>query len=116
VSDVGSAQVVAGAGDDVESGLDLADHHDPGARNPEAVLVVVELPRSASARLLPRQRWIADSAVNLRRTDAGRVPYDRGISDLGGELSTRSEEFGVRWAKHNVRLHYTGAKSLHHRR
>ncbi|NHU45543.1 helix-turn-helix transcriptional regulator [Rhodococcus sp. A14] len=57
---------------------------------------------------------MADGAVNLLRTDAGRDPYDRGISDLVGELSTRSEEFRVRWAKHNVRLHYTGTKTLHH--
>ncbi|MFD3701982.1 helix-turn-helix transcriptional regulator [Nocardia sp. NPDC058658] len=56
----------------------------------------------------------ADNAVNLLRTDAGRDPYDRTISDLVGELSTRSEEFGTRWAKHNVRLHYTGTKSFHH--
>ncbi|MGM7645984.1 helix-turn-helix transcriptional regulator [Nocardia sp. JW2] len=57
---------------------------------------------------------MADASVNLLRTDAGRDPYDRGISDLVGELSTRSDEFRVRWAKHNVRLHYTGTKSFHH--
>ncbi|MGV9864666.1 MmyB family transcriptional regulator [Rhodococcus koreensis] len=57
---------------------------------------------------------MADGAVDLLRTDAGRDPYDRGISDLVGELSTRSEEFRVRWAKHNVRLHYTGTKTFHH--
>ncbi|WP_280434007.1 helix-turn-helix transcriptional regulator [Nocardia carnea] len=57
---------------------------------------------------------MADGAVNLLRTDAGRDPYDRGISDLVGELSTRSDEFRVRWAKHNVRLHYTGTKTFHH--
>ncbi|WP_116203032.1 helix-turn-helix transcriptional regulator [Amycolatopsis circi] len=57
---------------------------------------------------------MADSAVNLLRTDAGRDPYDREISDLVGELSTRSEEFRARWAKHNVRLHYTGTKTFHH--
>ncbi|MFI0464270.1 helix-turn-helix transcriptional regulator [Saccharopolyspora sp. 5N102] len=62
----------------------------------------------------PDWEWMADSAVNLLRTDAGRDPYDRGISDLVGELSTRSEEFRVRWAKHNVRLHYTGTKTFHH--
>lgn len=54
---------------------------------------------------------MADGAVNLLRTDAGRDPYDRGISDLVGELSTRSEEFRTRWAKHNVRLHHTGTKN-----
>lgn len=56
---------------------------------------------------------IADNAANLLRTD-GRAPYDRGISDLVGELSTRSEEFRTRWAKHNVRLHHTGVKRFHH--
>jgi hypothetical protein len=43
---------------------------------------------------------MTDSPVNLRRTDAGRNP-DRGISDLVGGLSTRSEEFRVRRGKHN---------------
>jgi transcriptional regulator with XRE-family HTH domain len=57
---------------------------------------------------------VADSAVNLLRTDASRDPYDRSISDLVGELSTRSQEFRVRWARHNVRLHYTGTKRYHH--
>ncbi|GEM31498.1 transcriptional regulator [Nocardia neocaledoniensis NBRC 108232] len=62
----------------------------------------------------PNWDQAADNAVNLLRTDAGRDPYDRTISDLVGELSTRSEEFRVRWAKHNVRLHYTGTKHFHH--
>ena len=62
----------------------------------------------------PDWEFMADAAVNLLRTDAGRDPYDRGISDLVGELSTRSEEFRGRWAKHNVRLHYTGKKKFHH--
>jgi transcriptional regulator with XRE-family HTH domain len=57
---------------------------------------------------------VADGVVNLLRTDAGRDPYDRGISDLVGELSTRSDEFRVRWAKHNVRLHHNGVKRFHH--
>jgi hypothetical protein len=29
-------------------------------------------------------------------------------------LSTRSDEFRVRWAAHNVKFHRTGAKALHH--
>ncbi|WP_245548260.1 MmyB family transcriptional regulator [Nocardia pneumoniae] len=52
--------------------------------------------------------------VNLLCIDAGRDPYDRGISDLVGELSTRSDEFRVRWAKRNVRLHDSGTKRFHH--
>lgn len=62
----------------------------------------------------PDWNSMADNAVNLLRTDAGRDPYDRGITDLVGELCTRSEDFRVRWAKHNVRLHYTGTKRFHH--
>jgi hypothetical protein len=42
----------------------------------------------------------------------GRDRYDRGLSDLVGELSTRSEEFGTRWAARNVRRHRTGRKQL----
>ncbi|MFD3833496.1 hypothetical protein ACFWSP_29770 [Streptomyces sp. NPDC058618] len=29
-------------------------------------------------------------------------------------MSTRSEEFRRRWAAHNVRMHTTGVKLLHH--
>jgi hypothetical protein len=36
------------------------------------------------------------------------------LSDLIGELSTRSEEFRVRWAAHKVKFHRTGTKRLHH--
>ncbi|MGF4042146.1 MULTISPECIES: helix-turn-helix transcriptional regulator [Paenarthrobacter] len=57
----------------------------------------------------------ANDTVAIMRTEAGRDPYDRGLSDLVGELSTRSEEFRVRWASHNVRQHYTGKKHFRHR-
>jgi transcription regulator MmyB-like protein len=56
----------------------------------------------------------ADDAVAMLRFEAGRDPYDRGLSDLVGELSTQSGTFRSRWAAHNVRLHDTGAKHLHH--
>jgi hypothetical protein len=52
--------------------------------------------------------------VAILRGEAGRNPYDRRLSDLVGELSTRSEEFRTRWGAHNVRLHRTGRKQLHH--
>jgi len=57
---------------------------------------------------------VADELVAHLRSDAGRNPYDRGLSDLVGELSTRSSEFRTRWAAHNVRFHQTGTKRLHH--
>jgi hypothetical protein len=57
---------------------------------------------------------IASDAVAILRAEAGRNPYDRRLSDLIGELSTRSDEFRVRWAAHNVKFHRTGTKQLHH--
>lgn len=56
----------------------------------------------------------ATDIVAALRSEAGRDPYDRALSDLVGELSTRSEEFRTRWAAHNVRFHRTGVKHLHH--
>lgn len=47
-------------------------------------------------------------------TQPGRDLYDREISDLVGELSTRSEQFRTRGAAHNVRFHETGVKDFHH--
>jgi len=57
---------------------------------------------------------LANDTVAVLRAEAGRNPYDRALSDLIGELSTRSETFRTRWAAHNVRLHRTGVKHLHH--
>ena len=41
---------------------------------------------------------IASDAVAILRAEAGRDPYDRRLTELIGELSTRSDEFHVRWA------------------
>jgi len=57
---------------------------------------------------------VAGDAVASLRIEAGRNPYDRGLSDLVGELATRSEEFRTRWAAHDVRYHRTGAKRVQH--
>ncbi len=59
------------------------------------------------------QTVAADCAASLR-TYAGRNPYDRALTDLVGELSTRSEPFRTWWATHNVKLHYTSTKKMHH--
>jgi len=77
-----------------------------------------------SARFLfldPRARnfyvdWdtIAHDVVAALRGEAGRNPYDRALSDLIGLLSTRSEEFRVLWASHDVRFHRSGTKRFHH--
>jgi hypothetical protein len=57
---------------------------------------------------------VAKDLVAHLRSEAGRNPYDRGLSDLVGELSTRSQEFRNWWAAHNVRFHQTGRKRLRH--
>ena len=57
---------------------------------------------------------VADDVVAHLRSEAGRHPHDRGLSDLVGQLSMRSAEFRGRWAAHNVRFHQTGTKRLHH--
>jgi transcriptional regulator with XRE-family HTH domain len=56
----------------------------------------------------------ANTTVALLRTEAGRDPYDKTLSDLVGELATRSDDFRTRWAAHNVRLHHTGVKHFQH--
>ena len=43
--------------------------------------------------LYPNWDDAANTTVAMLRTEAGRNPYDRGLSDLIGELSTRSEHF-----------------------
>ncbi len=77
-----------------------------------------------SARFMfldPRARtFFPDWETNMRdavaalRGEAGRNPYDRGLSDLVGLLSTRSEEFRVQWARHDVRFHRSGTKRFRH--
>jgi hypothetical protein len=56
---------------------------------------------------------VADGTVGSLRAEAGRTPLDKPLTDLIGELTTRSHPFATRWAQHNVRLHRTAAKRLH---
>jgi transcriptional regulator with XRE-family HTH domain len=68
----------------------------------------------AAPDFYPEWERVASELVAHLRSEAGRNPYDRQLSDLVGELSTRSDEFRVRWAAHNVRFHRTGTKRIHH--
>ena len=52
--------------------------------------------------------------VAVLRSAAGRDPYDKALTDLVGELSTRSPQFRTMWAAHDVEFHRTGRKNLHH--
>jgi transcriptional regulator with XRE-family HTH domain len=70
---------------------------------------------SPSARTFyPDWQGAANVAVTLLRTEAGRNPHDPALTALVGELSTRSDEFRVRWGTHNVRTHYNGTKVFRH--
>ncbi|MFD7025259.1 helix-turn-helix transcriptional regulator [Promicromonospora sukumoe] len=71
------------------------------------------LDRAAPQFLLDWERNAADTAAALRQ-EAGRNPHDPALTQLIGELSTRSEEFRVRWAAHDVFLYRSGVKHLHH--
>lgn len=57
---------------------------------------------------------VASDMVAVLRAEAARQPYDKGLTDLIGELSTRSEEFRQRWAAHGVMRHLNGEKRVHH--
>jgi transcriptional regulator with XRE-family HTH domain len=56
----------------------------------------------------------ADDIVAAMRSYVGKHPHDKPLTDLIGELVTRSDAFRTRWAAHNVRFHRTGVKRLHH--
>ncbi|MER6982245.1 helix-turn-helix transcriptional regulator [Streptomyces carpinensis] len=56
----------------------------------------------------------ADDAVAFLRTEAGKAPHDKALTDLIGELTTKSEEFARRWARHDVKFHRSGLKRLRH--
>jgi transcriptional regulator with XRE-family HTH domain len=57
---------------------------------------------------------LAGDVVALLRAEAGRDPYDKALTDLIGELSTRSDVFRTWWAAHDVRMHRSGVKRMHH--
>ncbi len=57
---------------------------------------------------------VASDLVAHLRSEAGQNSYDRALTDLVGELSTRSDQFRKLWAAHNVRFHRTGTKRIHH--
>jgi transcriptional regulator with XRE-family HTH domain len=83
-----------------------------GQERPNAARFVFLDPRARDFYL----DWdrIARDVVATLRSAAGRNPYDRDLTDLVGELSTRSEEFRQHWAKHDVRFHISGVKHFHH--
>ncbi len=89
-----------------------SQHFDSPHGPPNSARFIFLDPRAADFYVEWEQ--VATDAVAILRSEAGRDPYDRDLSDLVGELSTRSETFRTRWAAHNVRFHDTGSKRFHH--
>ena len=56
----------------------------------------------------------AEVTVSILHTEAARDPHNKGLHDLVGEMSTRSDDFRRCWAAHNVRHHGTGFKTFRH--
>jgi hypothetical protein len=89
-----------------------SQHFDSAHRPPNSARFIFLDPRASD--FYADWEQVATDAVAVLRSEAGRDPYDRDLSDLVGELSTRSDTFRTRWAAHNVRYHDTGSKRFHH--
>src|SRR5438874_821384 len=89
-----------------------AQHFDSHAQPPNTARFVFLDDRSAS--FYTDWNTVAADLVAVLRAEAGRDPYDRELSDLVGELSTRSELFRTLWAAHNVHTHDSGVKNMQH--
>jgi hypothetical protein len=50
----------------------------------------------------------------MLRMEAARSPHSTAVTQLVGELATRSEQFRTRWAAHNVKSHRHGVKRFRH--
>lgn len=68
----------------------------------------------ASQEFYPEWDKNTQDLVAAMRGEAGRNPFDKKLTDLVGELSTRSDRFRTLWAAHNVRFHRSGVKKIHH--
>jgi transcriptional regulator with XRE-family HTH domain len=55
-----------------------------------------------------------DDVVAVLRAEAGRNLGDQVLIDLVRELSSHSDEFRVRWERHDVKLHRDGPKQIRH--
>jgi transcriptional regulator with XRE-family HTH domain len=88
-----------------------AEAHTPGQQPNSARFVFLD---PAAEEFFLDYDKSANDCVAFLRAEAGRDPYDKELSDLVGELSTRSDDFRGRWAAHDVKYHRTGRKRFHH--
>ncbi len=99
------------AGNDLGEALFSPILQDAASRRNNALFTFL----SPAARIYyPDWEQGADGVVASLRSHAGRNPHDKSLTDLIGELVTRSDDFRYRWAKHDVRFHRAGTKRIHH--
>lgn len=65
-------------------------------------------------RLYPDWERVARDGVGVLRVEVAKDPYDRELSNLIGELSTRSDAFRTMWGAHEVHVFTKGIKRFHH--
>lgn len=62
----------------------------------------------------PEWERVAGESAGTLRTMATENPYDQGLTQLVGELCTRSRAFTEFWAAHVIREHRSGTKLVDH--
>jgi transcriptional regulator with XRE-family HTH domain len=90
----------------------LAPVYDLPGRTNSARFLFLDEP--GARRLFPEWDRITADTVAMLRIEAGRHPDDPDLTELIGELATRSTEFRTRWATNDVRIHRTGTKTFRH--
>jgi len=83
----------------------------PGQPNSARFLFLDE-PRARD--LFPEWDRITADTVAMLRIEAGRHPDDADLTELIGQLATRSTEFRTRWATNDVRAQRAGTKTFRH--
>jgi transcriptional regulator with XRE-family HTH domain len=86
-------------------------YDDPAAHENTARFVFLS---PAARRFYLDWEQVARGAVGTFRVRAGRNPYDRELSNLIGELSTRSDAFRIMWGANDVHLFREGTKRFNH--
>ncbi|MEU0600689.1 helix-turn-helix transcriptional regulator [Streptomyces sp. NPDC006393] len=93
--------------------LARALHHEALEQEPANTCRYVFLDPRAT-RFYPDWERVARNAVGALRVAVAQDPYDRELSNLIGELSTRSDAFRIMWGAHDVHAFAEGTKRFHH--
>ncbi|MCW2700499.1 MAG: transcriptional regulator, family [Blastococcus sp.] len=92
--------------------FDAAGSSGSAGRAPNHARYIFLDPRATD--FYPDWHRAASDTVTQLRAEVGRSRDDRELTELIGELTTRSQHFSTLWATHNVRWHTTGTKRYHH--